>query len=60
MKPMMTHCRLSIRGDLKTTADKAYDDRKHADGAEANEDFIVIKANMEVDMCCFRFLYLLE
>ena len=48
---------MPMRRDLKTTA---YDDGKHADGAEADENFIVIKADMEEDRCCFPFLYLLE
>jgi hypothetical protein len=40
-----------MKEDLKTTADEACDDRKHADGEEADK---------EVDRCCFPFLYLLE
>jgi hypothetical protein len=32
----------------------------NADGEETDENFIVIKAYKEVDMCCFSFLYLLE
>ena len=51
---------MSMKEDLKTTADEAYDDGKHADGAEADESFIVIKADKEVDRCRFPFLYLLE
>jgi hypothetical protein len=49
-----------MKGDLKTTADEACDDRKHANGEETDENFIIIKANKEVDRCCFPFLYLLE
>jgi hypothetical protein len=45
---------------LKTTADEACDDGKHADGKETDGNFIVIKAYKEVDSCCFPFLYLLE
>jgi hypothetical protein len=44
----------------KTTVDEACDDGKHADGEETDENFIVIKADKEVDRCCFSFLYLLE
>jgi hypothetical protein len=51
---------MPIKEDLKTTADEACDDEKHADGEEANENFIVIMADKEVDRCCFPFLYLLE
>jgi predicted lactoylglutathione lyase len=49
-----------MKEDLKTTADEACDDGKHADGEETDENFIVIKAYQEVDRCCFYFLYLLE
>jgi hypothetical protein len=49
-----------MKEDLKTTADEACDDGKHADGEETDENFIVIKADKEVDMCYFPFLYLLE
>jgi hypothetical protein len=49
-----------MKKDMETTAGEAYDDRKHADGAEADEDFIVTKADVKVDRCCFPFLYLLE
>jgi hypothetical protein len=49
-----------MKEDLKTTTDEAYDDGKHADGEEADENFIVIKADKEVDRCCFPFLYLLR
>jgi hypothetical protein len=45
---------------MKTTTGEAYDDRKHVDGAGADEDFIIIKADMKVDRCCFPSLYLLE
>jgi hypothetical protein len=51
---------MSMKEDLKTTADEACDDGKHADGDESDENFIVIKADKEVDRCCFPFLYLLE
>ena len=33
-----------MKEDLKTTANEAYDDRKNADRAEADEDFIMIEA----------------
>jgi hypothetical protein len=49
-----------MKEDLKTTVDEAFDDRKHADGEETDENFIVIKADKEVDRCCFPFLYFLE
>jgi hypothetical protein len=49
-----------MKEDLKTTADEACDDRKHADGEETDGNFIVIKVYKEVDRCCFPFLYLLE
>jgi hypothetical protein len=49
-----------MKEDLKTTANEACDDRKHTDGEETDENFIVIKADKEVDRCCFPFLYLLE
>jgi hypothetical protein len=49
-----------MKEDLKTTADEACDDGKHADGEETDENFIVIKADKEVDRCCFPFLFLLE
>jgi len=51
---------MPMKEDLKTTADEAYDDGKHADGAGADENFIVIKADEEVNRCCFPFLYLLD
>ena len=43
-----------MKEDVKTTADEAYDDRKHADGG-ADEGFILIKPDMKVDRCCFPF-----
>jgi len=46
--------------NLKTTVDEAYDDGKRANGAEANESFIVIKVEREEDRCHFPFQYLLE
>ena len=46
--------------DLKTSVDEACDNRKHADGAEADGCFIVIKADKEIDRRRFPFLYLLE
>jgi hypothetical protein len=49
-----------MKEDLKTTADESCDDGKHADVEETDENFIVIKANKEVDRCCFPFPYLLE
>jgi hypothetical protein len=46
---------MSMKEDLKTSADEAYDDKKYADGMEAVESFIVIKADKEVDRCRFPF-----
>jgi len=40
---------------LKTTVDEAYDDGKHADGAEVDENFIVIKVDKEVEGVVFLF-----
>jgi hypothetical protein len=51
---------MPMKEDLKTTVDEAYDDGKHADGEEADENFIIIKTDKEVDRCCFPFLYLLR
>jgi len=51
---------MSMKEDLETTVNEAYDDGKHANGAEADESFIVIKADKEVDRCRIPFLYLLE
>jgi len=51
---------MSTKEDLKNTTNEAYDNGKHADGAEADESFIVIKVGKEVDRCHFPFLYLLE
>ena len=45
---------------LETTTDEAYDDGERADGAEADESFIIIKVDKEVDRCHFPFLSLLE
>jgi hypothetical protein len=42
---------MPMKEDLKTTADEACDDGKHADGEEVDENFIVIKADKEVDRC---------
>jgi hypothetical protein len=42
---------MPMKKDLKTTADEACDDRKHADGEEVDENFIVIEADREVDRC---------
>jgi hypothetical protein len=42
---------MPMKEDLKTTIDEACDDGKHADGEEVDENFIVIKANKEVDRC---------
>jgi hypothetical protein len=42
---------MSMKEDMKTTADEACDDGKHADGEEIDENFIVIKADKEVDRC---------
>jgi hypothetical protein len=41
---------MPMKKDLKTTADEACDDGKHADG-EIDENFIVIEADWEVDRC---------
>jgi hypothetical protein len=42
---------MPMKEDLKTTTDEACDDGKHADGEEVNENFIVVKADREVDRC---------
>jgi hypothetical protein len=42
---------MPIKGGLKTAADETCDDRKHADGEEVDGNFIVIKADKEVDRC---------
>jgi hypothetical protein len=42
---------MPMKEDLKTTADEACDDGKHADGEEVDKNFIVIKADREVDRC---------
>jgi hypothetical protein len=42
---------IPMKEDLKTTADEACDDGKHADGEEVDENFIVIEADREVDRC---------
>jgi hypothetical protein len=42
---------MPMKEDLKTTADEACDDGKHADGEEIDENFIVIEADREVDRC---------
>jgi hypothetical protein len=49
-----------MKEDLKTTADEACDDGKHADGEKTDGNFIVIKEYKEIDRCSFHFLYLLE
>jgi len=46
-----------MKEDLTTTADEASDDRKHADRAEADEDFM-IEMDTKIDRCCFLFLFL--
>ena len=46
---------MSMKGETKTTAGEAYDDRKYADGARADEDFIMIEADTKVDRCYFLF-----
>jgi hypothetical protein len=51
---------LLMKEDLKTTADEACDNKKHADGEETSGNFIIIKVYKEVDRCCFPFLYLLK
>ena len=45
---------MSMKGETKTTAE-AYDDKMYADRAGADEDFIVIEADMKVDRCYFLF-----
>jgi hypothetical protein len=42
---------MPMKKDLKTTADETFDDGKHADGEEVDENFIVIKADKELDRC---------
>jgi hypothetical protein len=42
---------MPMKEDLKTTVDEACDDGKHADGEEVDKNFIVIKADKEVDRC---------
>jgi hypothetical protein len=42
---------MSMKEDLKTTADGVCDNRKHADGEEVDENFIVIEADREIDRC---------
>jgi hypothetical protein len=42
---------MPMKEDLKTTTDEACDDREHADGEEVDENFIVIKADKEIDWC---------
>jgi hypothetical protein len=42
---------MPIKGGLKTTADETCDDGKHVDGEEVDGNFIVIKADGEVDRC---------
>jgi hypothetical protein len=44
-----------MSGETKTTAGEAYDNRKYADGAGADEDFIVIEADTKADRCYFLF-----
>jgi len=46
---------MSMNEDVKTTDGEAYDDRKHADEAGADEGFIIIKAGTKEDGCCFSF-----
>jgi hypothetical protein len=42
---------MPIKRGLKTAADETCDDGKHADGEEVDRNFIVIKADREVDRC---------
>jgi len=51
---------MPIKEGLKTTTEEAYDDKVRDVIAKADENFILIKADTEVDRCCFPFLYLLE
>jgi hypothetical protein len=46
---------MSMKGETKTTTGEAYDERKYADGAGADEDFIVVEADTKVDRCYFLF-----
>jgi hypothetical protein len=46
---------MPMKEELNITADEACDDGKHADGEEVDENFIVIKADKEVDKCLFPF-----
>jgi hypothetical protein len=42
---------MPMKEDLRTAADEACDDGKHADGEEVDGNFIIIKADREVDRC---------
>jgi hypothetical protein len=42
---------MPMKEGLKTTADEACDDGKHADGEEVDKNVIVIEADREVDRC---------
>jgi hypothetical protein len=42
---------MPMKEDLKTTADEACDDGKHADGEQVDENIIVIVVDREVDRC---------
>jgi hypothetical protein len=46
---------MSMKEDMKTAADEAWNNREHADGAGADGDFIVIEADTRVDRCYFLF-----
>jgi hypothetical protein len=42
---------MPMKEDLKTAADGVCDNKKHADGEEVDENFIVIKADRGIDRC---------
>jgi hypothetical protein len=42
---------MPMKEHLKTTANEACDDGKHADGEQVDENIIVIEADREVDRC---------
>jgi chaperone required for assembly of F1-ATPase len=50
MEPVMTGS-MPMKEDVKTATDGACDNRKHADGEEVHEDFIIIEADREIDRC---------
>jgi hypothetical protein len=46
---------MSMKEDIKTAADEAWNNGEHADEAGANGDFIMIEADTRVDRCYFPF-----